>query len=161
MWPPGRSWRLSCESQNFWRPYRGCPQSRNLSVRWNHWDRTGSWDRHWAISGLCSPFWACKTIFCMCRISGIQFWQRRAQNDAAMRTRTHIKTLNSNFAPSSTFWACETIFRMYRISGFHFWCRRAQQNAALRTRTYSRHLLLTLLPVLHKETEMLPGYSRG
>ena len=65
----------------------------------------------------------------MYRISGIQFWQRRAQNDAAMRTRTHIKTLNSNFAPSSPFWACETIFCMYRISGIQFWYQRVQWNA--------------------------------
>ena len=34
----------------------------------------------------------CETIFCIYRISGIQIWYWIAQQNAAMRTKTHFKT---------------------------------------------------------------------
>ena len=93
-----------------------------------------------AISALCGRIWTCEYIFDMCRSSGIWFWYRLVQLNAATRTRTHFKTRISNFALCGPIWVCLTIFCIYRISGIQFWYRLVEQNAALRTRTHFRTL---------------------
>ena len=77
----------------------------------------GQYWTDWAISGLPGPIWTFQYIFRIYRTSGIQFWYRRAQRNAALRTRTPFKTRNSNFGLCGPIWEFDTIFRIYRISG--------------------------------------------
>ena len=49
----------------------------------------------YANSGVYCPIWECQYIFHMYRISGIQIWYCHAQRNAAMRIRTHFKTLKN------------------------------------------------------------------
>ena len=44
------------------------------------------------ISVVCGAILTCETIFCIYRISGIQFWHQRAQQNAALCFKTLFKT---------------------------------------------------------------------
>ena len=89
-----------------------------------------------AISGLPCRILTCQYIFRMYKTSGIRFWYRLTQQNAALRTRTHFKTPISNFAVCGSIFKCLTIFRIYRTSGIRFWYRLMQRNAAMRTKTH-------------------------
>ena len=72
------------------------------------------------ISGVCGPILTCETIFCIYRISGIQFWHQCAQQNAALCFKTLFKTWSVSLVSLVQSWHMRPFFASTESQEFNY-----------------------------------------